>query len=284
MSLKNRLKSTPRNNTPNEYTNPMVFRSRSIDSMSANEQNESHSGGEGSQIDEKPPGSATFSKTFNLFRKRLSRKNDRTRKTSNQNDNAAKSGGDDNGAKSGGDDSAAKSGGDDSEGGSSAGEDSVPLTFTATPTSHPDLPAIETSTAVPLGVHRSLPAEKTPAIITSPPPPPPINSNEKNDSNASNYENSNLSKTWSPSTFTGEQLHGKCSIEYTEHMKDKSHKRKAHVIDLRKDDNQQQQQQQISPNNQTSSSKNSISTSLPSYHSYNLILFNTKGVLTYYFL
>lgn len=274
MSLRNRLKTSSRN-TPNESPHPPVCRSRSIDSMSANEQSESHSGGEGSNADEKPPGSATFAKTFNILRKRLSRtsnarKTDRTRRTSNQNDSAGKTGGND---------SAGKSGGDDSEA-SSAGEDSAPLSFGEVPTSNSDLTAAEPPrTAVALTVHRSLPGDKTPSIITSPPPPlPPSDSNEKNDSNASSYENSNLSKTWSASTFTGEQLRGKCSIEYTEHMKDKSHKRKAHVIDLRKDDNSQQPQP--SPNIILPSSKNSISTSLPSYHSHNLTPLNTKGALT----
>ena len=278
------MKSTSRNNTPNEYAQPSVFRSRSIDSMSANEQNDSHSGGEGSQFDEKPPSSATFSKTFKLFRKRLSRtsnarKSDQTPRTSIQNDNASKSGGED---------SAVKSGGDDSEGGSSGCEDNTPSQFNDLPSSNPDLATPETpTTAVPLGVQRSLPQERAPAIITSPPPPSaPPDFHEKNGSNASSYgENSILSKTWSPSTFTGEQLRGKCSLEYTEHMKDKSHKRKAHVVDLRKDDQQQIQQPPPPPNNlSSSSSKNAISTSFPSYYSYTLTLFNTKGALTYYFL
>jgi len=267
MSIKNRSKpltqTSPRK-TNNENLHTPVCRSRSIDSMSANEQViESNSSGGGG--DDKPQSTVTFAKTFRTLRKRISRTSNsnkqEARRRSQQIDNVGKSGGDDSGA-------------------SSTGEEGTQLVFTDIPTSNSDLTATESSTAKLLKVHRSLPSEKTPAIITSPPPPPPSSdSNEKNYESESSYENSNLSKTWSGPTFTGAQLRGTCSLEYTEHMKDKSHKRKAHMIDLRKDD-VQQQTQQLSPNTITSTSKTSISTAFTSYHSYTLTLFDNKGALT----
>jgi hypothetical protein len=244
MSIKNRLKvanqSSSRNPT-GENTHAKFFRSRSIDSMSGNEKisgSDSAGTGEGF-IDDKPPSSATFAKTFRTLRKRLSRpsvsnKQEQKQRRSNTNELAGKSGGDDSEA-------------------SSTGEEVPQVSVTDTPTSNSDLTEIETTpTAVSLKVHRSLPAEKTPSIVTSPPPLPDVN--ETTDDSENSYENSNLSKTWSSSTFTGAQLHGTCSLEYTEHMKEKSHKRKAHVIDLRKDDGQQQQQP-LSPNPITSTNK-----------------------------
>jgi hypothetical protein len=267
MSIKNRSKpltqTSPRKTT-NENLHTPVCRSRSIDSMSANEQViESNSSGGGGGGDDKPQSTVTFAKTFRTLRKRISRTSNsnkqETRRRSQQIDNLAKSGGDDSGA-------------------SSTGEEGTQFVFTDIPTSNSDLTTIESSTAKSLKVHRSLPSEKTPAIITSP-PPPSSDSNEKNYERESSSENSNLSKTWSGPTFTGAQLRGTCSLEYTEHMKDKSHKRKAHMIDLRKDD-VQQQIQQLSPNTITSTSKTSISTAFTSYHSHTLTLFDNKGALT----
>ncbi|CAF5038556.1 unnamed protein product, partial [Rotaria magnacalcarata] len=72
------------------------------------------------------------------------------------------------------------------------------------------------------------------------------------------------------------QLRGTCSLEYTEHMREKSHKRKAHMVDLRKDDVHQQQQQSIM---MTSTSKHSISTSLTSSNNHPVALMNNKSVL-----
>lgn len=218
-------------------------------------------GGEGLN-DEKPQSTATLAKTFRTLRKRLSRTS-----TSNKSDQPSP-------RKSSQFDNTGKSGGDDSEA-SSIGDDGTQLTFAEISSTDSDLKVEENPMAVSLKVHRSLPAQNTPSIITSPPPSSPDSNEKINDSECS-YENAHLSKTWSSSTFTGAQLRGTCSLEYTEHMKEKSHKRKAHMIDLRKDDHQQQ----ISPNTITSTSKHSISTSLTSYHSYTLTLFNTKGALT----
>ena len=253
MSTKNRSKTSARS-ANNENTHPYVFRSRSIDSISGNEQN---SGGEGGYTEEKPPSSATFAKTFHTIRKRFSRvsgsrKSDQTQQPTNQNDLSGKSGNDDSEV-------------------SSVSDEATPLPFQECKTSNPDLSTSRTSTAVSLTVHRSLPVEKTHLTITS------SDSNKKNHSASYNQENTNLSKTWSASTFPVEQLHGTCSVEYTEHMKDKNHRRKAHMIDLRKDD---RHQQPLSPSAITSSSKHSISTDLTSYHSYTLTLLNTKGALT----
>ena len=258
--LKHFLKSSPRK-TPNENSRASVFRSRSIDSMSGNEPaSDTHSGGEGIYPDEKPPASATFAKTFLTLKKRFSRttnpnKQDSLRRTSNMSD------------------SPGKPGGDDSEG-SSAGEEGTPLSFAPLPTSNPDLTGIPTPTPVALTVLRSLPSDKAPTIITSPPPNEPTQ--EKNVNQSKNDE-SNLSKTWSSGAFTGAQLRGTCSIEYAEHMKDKSHKRKAHVIDLRKDDPQQPQPQ--TPNPLPTPSKRSYSTTNPSYHNSNFTQLNIPGAL-----
>ncbi|CAF4886766.1 unnamed protein product, partial [Rotaria magnacalcarata] len=71
------------------------------------------------------------------------------------------------------------------------------------------------------------------------------------------------------------QLRGTCSLEYTEHMREKSHKRKAHMVDLRKDDVHQQQQSIM----MTSTSKHSISTSLTSSNNHPVALMNNKSVL-----
>ena len=256
MTSKSRSKTSARS-TSKENTHPSVFRSRSIDSISGNEQN---SGGEGDYIDEKLPSSATLAKTFQTLRKRfsrasISRKTDRTRHQSTQNDLSGKSANEDSEA-------------------SSAGEDSTPLSFQEISTSELDLTTPGTSTAVSLAVHRSLPTEKTLTVITS---PPPSDSNKKNSGTGSSQENSNLSKTWSSSTFTGEQLHGKCSMEYIEQMKEKNHRHKKRIIDLRKDD---PHQQLLSPSPITPSSKHSVSIYLTSYHIYTLTLLNTKGALT----
>lgn len=278
MSIKNRLKPTNSKSTIENSHTP-VCRSRSIDSMSVtnNEQIvESHSSTGGGLNDDKPASTATLAKTFRTLRKRLSRTSTsnkselKSRRKSNQNENTGRSGGDDSGDAS-----------------STCGDDShTPLTFTEIPSINCEAPINENSTAQTLKLLRSLPAEKTPSIITSPPPPSSssttitttTDSNDKtNESENSANENTRLSKTWSSSTFTGAQLRGTCSLEYTEYMKEKSHKRKAHLIDLRKDDNQQQQ---LSPNTITSTSKNAISTSFPSYYSYTLTLFHTKGALT----
>jgi len=252
----------------NENVHPKVLRSRSIDSIDADDQTAgSHSSGENFN-DDKPQSTTTIAKTLRTFRKRLSRtsysnKSEQKRRTSNQRETFGKSGGDDSEA-------------------SSTGEGGVHISFQEIPTSNSDLPSIEKtsiSTAVSLKVHRSLPAEKTPSIITSSPPPPPLSElNEKRNDSASSSDNLNLSKTWSSPTFTGAQLHGTCSLEYTEHMKDKSHKRKAHMIDLRKDD--VQHQQQSTTNTMTSTSKHSISRSFTSYNSYTLTPFNNKNTLT----
>jgi hypothetical protein len=239
--------------------------------MSANDQTiESHKGGGGSSHDDKPQSTATLAKTFRTLRKRLSRTSN-----SNKHEDAIKQ----VRSKHKDKDNAIKSGGDDSEA-SSTGEEFTQLSFTEVPTSNPDLTAIAsaTSTATSLKVHRSLPAEKTPAIVTSSPPFESNEPNAKTDDSGSSNENSNLSKTWSPSAFTGAQLHGTCSLEYIEYTKDKSHKRKAHMIDLRKDDVQHHQQLTAT---MSATSKHSISTSFTSYHRHSLTVFSNKGALSY---
>ncbi|UJR23337.1 hypothetical protein I4U23_026351 [Adineta vaga] len=234
LSLKNRFKtsnpSTPRPIPTENITRQQIFRSRSIDSASGNDQitvlpsNEVENA---CSIEDKPQGTTTIIKRFNTLRKRLSRtsnpnKHDETKLNANDKDNSAKNGGDDSEA-------------------SSTGEDSAPLTFSEIPTSNPDLTTVDNSLLLPatsLKVHRSLPAEQTPSIITSPPP-------------ADSNNNPPLSKTWSSTTFTGAQLRGTCSLEYSEHMREKSHRRKAHMIDLRKDN----PQQQLTPTPNTSLNK-----------------------------
>lgn len=276
MSSKIRLKplnptsssSSSNRATANDNVHIPVFRSRSIDSVPASDEAAPTAGvdatggggcgGDSAAHEDKAPSSATFAKTFRTLRKRLSRTSNSRKKeqaTNVLNPN-------DYGGKSGGDDSEA----------SSTGEETGTLAFSALPTSNSDLTDLETSTAVPFRVHRSLPAEKAPEIVTSSPP-------DLSDSLSSSNDNPMLSKTWSPSTFTGAQLRGTCSLEYTEHMKDKSHKRKAHMIDLRKDDGQYHQQ--LTPNAIFSSSKHSIaSTTTASYHNHCLTHVNLKGALT----
>ena len=255
MQLKHFLK-TSRKSTP-ENINASVFRSRSIDSMSGNEQlSDAHSGGESAYPDEKPPPSATLAKTFQTLKKRFSR-NPNKQESIRQRSNVS--------------DSVGKIGGDDSEG-SSAGEEVPPLSFAPMPSSIPDLTDTSGSKPAALTCIRSLPLDKPPEIITS---PPPFESLQEK-------EDSNLSKTWTSGAFTGAQLRGTCSVEYTEHMKDKSHKRKAHMIDLRKDElspSQQQQQQQQTPNPLTPTSKHSISSTNTSYRHYNFTQLNIPGAL-----
>jgi len=254
--MKNRLKpsnSSTGRNTSHESVSIQVFRSRSIDSMSGNDQ---MTGNESAGLnDEKPQNTATLATKFRTLRKRLSRTSNSTkpdntlgRRKSNQNEK----------------DNTLKSGGDDSEA-SSAGEEFTQLSFTEIPISNP-VDSLAPSTAVGLRVHRSLPAEKTPPIVPSL-PSNSVEINETNNDSGSSNENPTLSKTWSSGTFTGAQLHGTCSIEYSEHMKDKSHKRKAHVIDLRKDD-VQHHQQHLATTTITPISKHTISTCLTSYHTH----------------
>ena len=172
-------------------------------------------------------------------------------------------------------DAAFKSAGEDS-GASSAGEDFTQLTFTGLPMSNPDLSDITTptptETAVVLKVNRSLPCDSIlpKATFTS-------DTTEKGDDASVTPDHASLSKTWSASAFTGAQLRGTCSLEYAEHMKDKSHRRKAHMVDLRKDD--VQHPQLPPPSSMTSTSKHAISTCLTRYSTHALTMINTKGAL-----
>ena len=227
-------------------------------------------GGGGTSQDEKPTGSTTLAKTFRTLRKRLSRTSNstkhgsivaRVRASANEKDNAVKSGGDESEA-------------------SSTGEDSTQLTFSEIPISNPDLTALPTKvgTATTLKVHRSAPADTTPTIVTSPPALESSDAVEKTDDSTSSAENAGLSKTWSSSAFTGAQLRGTCSLEYAEHMREKSHKRKAHVVDLRKDD---AQFQQLTATTMASTSNHSTSTSFTSYRSHTLTVMPTKSALSY---
>ncbi len=250
--MKNRLKPC------NDKAPTPICRSRSIDSVSGNEQTQPTGGVE--STDEKPQNTETLANKFRKLRKRLSRTSNcnkheqainRVKLNHNEKENTGKSGGDDSEA-------------------SSVGEDFTQLSFTEVPTTNTELTDTESSIAIGLKVIRSLPLEKTPSIVTSPP-----NTDEKTDDSGSSNENANLSKTWSSSAFTGAQLRGTCSLEYTEHMKDKSHKKKAHMVDLRKDDGQQQS----TTTTITSTSKNTISTSFTSYHTHAITVVNNKGAL-----
>ncbi|CAF3572963.1 unnamed protein product [Rotaria sordida] len=241
--MSNKLRAKPSNpipsqNMPNEHVPISVFRSRSIESMSGNEQTTEE---EGANVytphGEKSPSIATLTKTIRTLRKRLSRpstshkqesaNNRRSSTQQNEKDNTLKSGGDESG-------------------GSSAGEEFHHLSFSEIPTSNPDLTDTPPTLATSLKVHRSLPAERLLPTITTSSTLNTNDFNEKNDNNnnnnRNNNDNTNLSKTWTTSTFTRAQLRGTCSLEYKEHMRDKSHKRKAHMIDLRKDDDNHHQQ------------------------------------------
>ncbi|CAF1035478.1 unnamed protein product [Rotaria sp. Silwood1] len=233
MSNKLRAKAsiqTPIQDTPSENLPKSLVRSRSSESIHGDDKiTGSHLTGGRTSVsgphEEKPLSITTLSKTIHTLRKRLSRpahhnkqETVTNRKSSyhNEKDNTVKGGGDDSGS-------------------SSAGEELSPSSFTDIPTPNPNVAPITPAPATALKVHRSYPLEKTSSIIT-PPPLTTIESHETDDDSKASKENTNLSKTWAPSTFTRAQLHGTCSLEYTEHMRDKSHKRKAHMIDLRKDD------------------------------------------------
>ncbi|CAF4065954.1 unnamed protein product [Rotaria sp. Silwood2] len=241
--MSNKLRAKPSNqapsqNTPSENVSTSFFRSRSSESIPGNDQTTvSHSTGGGGTTsgyglhEEKPPSVTTLSKTFSTLRKRLSRPSNYSkqesvlnRRSSNQTEK----------------DRPVKSGGDDSET-SSAGEENNQSAFTEIRTLNQDSTRVPSAPATSLKVHRSLPSEKTTSTLTAS-PLTAIDSNEANDDSGSGNESTNLSKTWAPSTFTRAQLRGTCSLEYTEHMRDKSHKRKAHMIDLRKDDEYHHQQ------------------------------------------
>ena len=233
-TVKARSKPPHAPRTPSSETAPVsLFRSRSIDSASVTQPAaEAHSSGTGaeggrggSSHEDKAPGTPTFVKTFRTLRKRLSR-------TSNTNKhesvlNMMKPTASDK-------DAAFKSTGEDS-GASSAGEDFTQLTFSELPTSNPDLSDIVTptpmETATIFKLNRSLPGESTTTKTA-----PSSDFAEKGDETSGTTDHASLSKTWSSSAFTGAQLRGTCSLEYAEHMKDKSHRRKAHMVDLRKDD------------------------------------------------
>ena len=225
--------------------------------------------------DEKQTGTTSLAKTFRTLRKRLSRTSNSTkheRLVTQVKSQAIEK------------DNAAKSGGDESEA-SSVGDEPSQLVFSEIPTSNPDLTAVTSPTGAPptLKGNRSVPTEATPTIVTSPPPLDSSEPVDKAEDSTSSAENSGLSKTWSTSAFTGAQLRGTCSLEYTEHMREKSHKRKAHVVDLRKDD---AQCQQLTPPSMTTTSNPSTSTSFTRCRSHTLTVIPTKGarLLTFLFI
>ncbi|CAF3849723.1 unnamed protein product [Rotaria magnacalcarata] len=225
----------------NEVSSTPFFRSQSIDSLPSNDQTLRSiptGGGEGGFHDEKPHNTGTLSKTFRTFRSRWSRpsnlnKHDSSLACTNsdhsEKENVVKGGGDDNG-------------------GSSGGEEINQSPVRGKRVTSPDIrrgshKPLETT--VSLNLNRSFTSDKRSRIVTTPPPLKSTDSNDKNDDSGSGSETTNLSKTWTSSAYNRAQLRGTCSLEYTEHMREKSHKRKAHMVDLRKDDVHQQQQQSI---------------------------------------
>jgi hypothetical protein len=149
-----------------------------------------------------------------------------------------------------------KSGGDDSEA-SSNGEEFTQLTFSALPVTNHDITGLAspTGTASLLTITQSLLSETTPSIVTSPPSMHSNDDTENSNERTCHFDSSCLSKTWTPSTFTGAQLRGTCSLEYAEYMRDRSHKRKTHMVDLRKDDVVNHVQQSSATTTMTSASK-----------------------------
>ncbi|CAF4274334.1 unnamed protein product [Rotaria socialis] len=239
----------------NDVSSTPFFHSRSIDSLPGNDQTlgSPPTVGDGGFHDEKSHNTGTLSKTFRTFRSRWSRpstfdKHDSSLACINsdhsEKENAAKSGGDDNGGSSGGE-----------EINQSPVRGKRATSPDITRRSHKPL-----GTTVSLNANRSFPSDKRSRIVTTPPPLKSTESNDKNDDSGSGSETTNLSKTWTSSAYNHAKLRGTCSLEYTEHMREKSHKRKAHMVDLRKDDAHQQQQSTM----MTSTSKHSISTSLTS--------------------
>ncbi|CAF4864806.1 unnamed protein product [Rotaria socialis] len=239
----------------NDVSSTPFFHSPSIDSLPGNDQTlgSPPTVGDGGFHDEKSHNTGTLSKTFRTFRSRWSRpstfdKHDSSLACINsdhsEKENAAKSGGDDNGGSSGGE-----------EINQSPVRGKRATSPDITRRSHKPL-----GTTVSLNANRSFPSDKRSRIVTTPPPLKSTESNDKNDDSESGSETTNLSKTWTSSAYNHAKLRGTCSLEYTEHMREKSHKRKAHMVDLRKDDAHQQQQSTM----MTSTSKHSISTSLTS--------------------
>lgn len=261
---------TPRLSS-SEHTPTPFFRSRSIDSITAgtthpNASLNPLSAGAALPQDEKQTGTTSLAKTFRTLRKRLSRTSNSTKHeglASRVRSQVAEK------------DNAVKSGGDESEA-SSVGDEPTQLVFSEIPTSDLDLTDVMSPSGAPpaLKGNRSVPTETAPTIITSPPPLDSSEAVDKTDDSTSSAENSGLSKTWSASAFTGAQLRGTCSLEYTEHMREKSHKRKAHVVDLRKDD---AQCQQLTTPSMTTTSNPSTSTSFTRYRSHTLTVIPTKG-------
>lgn len=251
------------------------FRSRSIDSITGSDQIsesiptvEEPATASPSVQDEKPQNTGTFTKTLRTLRSRWSRQSNCSKSEStsqNEKNNRSKSICEDTGGSSGGEETS-----------------SVSITDTTTTTTHIEpsssVPQKPLGTSVSLRVHRSFPSEKR-TTGGGRPSSDSTDSTDKNNDSGSGSEISNLSKTWTSSTFSHTQLRGTCSLEYVEHMREKSHKRKAHMVDLRKDDANHQQ-----ANTTTSSSKNLISTSLTSSTNHALTLMNNKGARSHNFL
>lgn len=260
-----------------ENASAPFFRSRSIDSMSAG-----HTTDESSQIesnkrdqsnDEKSNTSTGFARTFRVLRKRLSRTAN-AHKIETMNNQYKPNIYDKN--------SRSKVSGDDSEA-SSAGEDSNNMVFSELTCSKSDTADLSTENMLTKTLSNG--SDTIPRIIATMPFTDALNLHEKNDENATTFEQHDLSKTWSGSSFTGAQLRGTCSLEYTEHMKEKSHRRKAHLVDLRKDDSNSNQSQQNASNNlmptNSLSSNSTITISLKTHHSLTLtkLFTNHKSVL-----
>ena len=253
-----------------EATSAPFFRSKSIDSMSSgttiDQPRQSQSTvPDSSSHEERTSATTGFANTFRTLRQRLSRssanKNEASKchRKSPHHDK-------ENTIKNTGDDSST----------SSPDEDFSSTVFSDISPTHSDsnhIPLKIDHSAQRLRQVQSLTTDSgVPSIITTPPSTNNSSSPEKNDDSESSTEHSNFSKTYPSTSFTGAQLRGTCSLEYAEYMKDKAHRRKAHMVDLRKDDSSHPSCQQLTVNNLSSTSKNSISIDYTSYPSFILTI------------
>ncbi|CAF0818239.1 unnamed protein product [Didymodactylos carnosus] len=214
---------------------PNVSRSRSIDLVSIKQhgdQEETKANVSQQQRfqpvldNQQQPQTGTIGKTLKKFRSHLSRSSVPTIKnpavfmtpsndvTNQDNDSPAHSGA-------------------ESEG--SVSENQKQFIFSEIQTSNSDLTAEQQqSQLTPLTPDQSLSSDEKFALQSTSSIPSTIINNPSS-SDTSQVEPTTLSKTWSPSMFTTTQLRGTCSLEYCEHIKSKTNKRKINMVDLRKD-------------------------------------------------
>ncbi|CAF1109170.1 unnamed protein product, partial [Didymodactylos carnosus] len=111
--------------------------------------------------------------------------------------------------------------------------------FTGIQSPIPDLTTDQQPQPTPLTAYRSLPTDEksTLKLDCSSTLPPAFTTilNDNLNSDTSQNQTVSLSKTWPPLMFTTTQIHGTCSLEYSEYMKEKINRRKIHLVDLRKD-------------------------------------------------